>query len=80
VFGANQGNNQTRVCLNKAVNFASLNTVNDLLAAFNAKAANKFDTAVAAGNIYIVKVRHTNMYPAMRITSVTILTAGQVNA
>ncbi len=77
---AYQGNNQTKFYLNNAVSFASLNTVNDLIAAYNSTAAVKFDTAVAAGNIYIVKVRNTDMYLAMRITSVTNLTAAEVNA
>jgi len=75
-----QGNNTTKFYLNNTVNFASLNTVNDLVAAYNATAATKFDTAVAAGNIYFVKVRNTDMYLAMRITSVTNLSAAQVNA
>lgn len=75
-----QGNNQTKFYLNNSVSFSSLNTVNDLISAYNSTLATKMDTAVVVGNIYIVKVRNTDMYLAMRITAVSNLSAAQVVA
>jgi hypothetical protein len=75
-----QGNNLTKFYLNSNVTFTALNTVADLVAAYNSAQAKKMDTAVATGNIYIAKVRGTDMYLAMRITTVSNLTSAQVTA
>jgi hypothetical protein len=75
-----QGNDLTKFYLNPSVTFTALNTVANLVAAYNSSLATKMDTAVAVGNVYIAKVRATDMYLAMRITTVSNLTSTQIAA
>ena len=77
---AAQGNNQTKFHLNNAVSFSTLTTVSSLIAAYNSSLATSYDTAVAVGNVYIARLRNTNTYVAMKITSVSNINQSQVTA
>jgi hypothetical protein len=74
------GNMSTRYFLNPNVTFASLNTVNDLVAAYNPGQSKAYYKQVAVGDIYIAKIRNTDMYVAMTITNVSNLSQAQMTA
>lgn len=77
---AAQGNNQTKFYLNNAVSFSTLTTVNSLVAAYNSSLATSYDTAVVTGNVYIARLRNTDTYVAMKITSLSNINQTQVTA
>lgn len=74
------GNNISRFYPDNSLNFSALNTVSDLMTAYNAAQAVAFDTAVAVGNIYIGKIRNNGQYIAMRITQVSNVTPAEAMA
>ncbi len=74
------GNNLTRFYLNSSVSFTALNTVSDLVNAYNPAQARALDAQVVAGNVYIINVRNTNLYAAMLIKNVSNLSQSQLVA